>query len=265
VLQFDNRARVLSQHSLGQAVQQAGIDAPPLFFEETGSTSTEAKVLADRGAPEWTIVAANHQTGGRGRLGRSWASAPGKALQFSLLLRPPLPPADAPLAALLAAAEMAGACRDVAGVSVTAKWPNDLLAGDRKLGGILPEATSSGAALDHLILGIGVNVSMGVSDFPEEIRPSVTSLTMEGGSAEPAALLERFLTGFRTAWRPGDSGLSGDILRRYREVCSTLGRRVRATTTDGVVLEGVAADLDDHGSLRIGDATVAFGEVRHLD
>lgn len=250
---------------MGQAVQQAGIDAPPLFFHVTGSTSTEAKLLADRGAPEWTIVAANHQTGGRGRMGRSWTSAPGKALQFSLLLRPALAPAEAPLAALLAAAEMAGACQEVAGIDVKTKWPNDILAGDRKLGGILPEATSSGADLDHLILGIGVNVSMDVSDFPEGIRASVTSLAMEKASAEPVVLLERFLSRFRAAWRPGDRDFSRDILRRYRQMCVSLGRRVRATTTDGAVVEGVAADLDDYGGLRIGDARVGFGEVVHLD
>jgi BirA family biotin operon repressor/biotin-[acetyl-CoA-carboxylase] ligase len=250
---------------LEEAVQQAGIDVPPQYLQETGSTNTEARFLADTGAPEWTIVAADHQTGGRGRMGRSWASAPGKALQFSLLLRPPLAPRDAPLAALLAAAEMAGACYDLSGVAVTSKWPNDLLAQGRKLGGILPEATVSGNLLDHLILGIGVNVSMGEGEFPEEIRVSATSLTMEGASAEPAVLLQRFLSRFRDAWRPGESGFSREVLRRYRDVCVTLGRRVRARTTDGVVIEGVAADLDDHGGLRIGDATVGFGEVAHLD
>jgi BirA family transcriptional regulator, biotin operon repressor / biotin---[acetyl-CoA-carboxylase] ligase len=250
---------------LEEAVQQAGIDVPPLYLQETGSTNTEARFLADTGAPEWTIVAADHQTGGRGRMGRSWASAPGKALQFSLLLRPSLAPRDAPLAALLAAAEMAGTCYDLSGVAVTSKWPNDLLAQGRKLGGILPEATVSGNLLDHLILGIGVNVSMGEGDFPEEIRVSATSLTMEGASAERSVLLQRFLSRFRDAWRPGESDFSRDVLRRYRDVCVTLGRRVRARTTDGVVIEGVAADLDDHGGLRIGDATVGFGEVAHLE
>lgn len=246
-------------------MQQAGIAAPPLYLEETGSTSSEARLLADRGAPEWTIVAAGHQNAGRGRLGRSWASAPGKALQFSLLLRPALPPEDAPLASLLVAAEMVRACRGVGGVAVSSEWPNDLLAGGRKVGGILPEAKVSGSHLDYLILGVGVNVSMGESDFPDEIRASATSLTMEGASAEPAVLLGQFLSGFREAWRPGEPDFHGDVLRGYRAVCVTLGRRVRATTTDGAVVEGEATDLDEHGGLRIGDATIGFGEVVHLD
>lgn len=246
-------------------MQQARIAAPPLYLEETGSTSSEARLLADRGAPEWTIVAAGHQNAGRGRLGRSWASAPGKALQFSLLLRPELPPEDAPLASLLVAAEMARVCRGVGGVAVSSEWPNDLLARGRKLGGILPEAKVSGSHLDYLILGVGVNVSMGESDFPDEIRASATSLTLEGGSAEPVALLGQFLSGFRDTWRPREPDFRGDVLRRYRAVCITLGRRVRATTADGGVVEGEATDLDDHGGLRIGDATIAFGEIVHLD
>jgi BirA family transcriptional regulator, biotin operon repressor / biotin---[acetyl-CoA-carboxylase] ligase len=250
---------------LEEAVQQAGIVAPPLYLEETGSTSSEARLLADRGAPEWTIVAAGHQKAGRGRLGRSWASAPGKALQFSLLLRPALSPEDAPLASLLVAAEMARACEDVAGVRVASKWPNDLVAEGRKIGGILPEAKISGSHLDYLILGIGVNVSMGESDFPDEIRASATSLAMEGGSAETPALLGRFLSGFRDAWHPGEPHFRRDVLQGYRAVCVTLGRRVRATTTDGAVVEGEATDLDDHGGLMIGAATIGFGEIVHLD
>jgi BirA family transcriptional regulator, biotin operon repressor / biotin---[acetyl-CoA-carboxylase] ligase len=250
---------------LEEAVQQAGIAAPPLYLEETGSTSSEARLLADRGAPEWTIVAAGYQNAGRGRLGRSWTSAPGKALQFSLLLRPALSPEDAPLASLLVAAEMSRACGEVGGVAVSSEWPNDLVAEGRKLGGILPEAKVSGSHLDYLILGVGVNVSMDEWDFPDEIRASATSLAMEGGSAAPEALLGRFLSGFREAWHPGEADFRGDVLRRYRAVCVTLGHRVRATTTDGAVVEGEAMDLDDHGGLRMGDATIGFGEIVHLD
>jgi BirA family biotin operon repressor/biotin-[acetyl-CoA-carboxylase] ligase len=198
-------------------------------------------------------------------MGRSWASAPGKALQFSLVLRPGLVPADAPLAALLAAAEMADVCLDVAGVRVVSKWPNDLVAGERKLGGILPEAKVSSGALEYVILGIGVNVSMAEEDFPGELARTATSLLLEGGSVASAELLGRFLAGFRGSWHEGDGANREDVLRRYRAICATLGRRVRATTVDGTVVEGPASDLDEHGGLRIGDATVAFGEVVHLD
>lgn len=250
---------------MGQAVEQAGITAPPLYLEETGSTSSEARNLAERGAPAWTVVAAGHQTAGRGRLGRSWASAPGKALQFSIVLRPALEPEDAPLAALLAAVEMAGACLDVAGVEVVSKWPNDLLAGDRKVGGILPEAEVSGNDVRYVILGIGLNVSMTEDDFPGELTRSATSLLLAGGSVEASKLLGRFLARFRGSWNDDEGIDREETLRRYRAICGTLGRRVRATAVDGTVVEGVASDLDAHGGLRIGDATVGFGEVVHLE
>ena len=265
MLQFDNRARVLSQHSLGEAVEQAGIRVPPVFLEETGSTSSEARTLAEGGAPAWTVVAAGHQTAGRGRMGRSWASAPGKALQFSLVLRPAVAPEYAPLVALLAAVEMADACLNVAGVRVVSKWPNDLLADDRKVGGILPEAKISGAAIEHMILGVGVNVSMTEEDFPGELAETATSLVLAGGLAEPTELLTRFLTGFHAAWNDGEQIDGSDILLRYRAVCATLGRRVRATTVAGTVVEGTASDLDEHGGLLIDDATIGFGEVVHLE
>ena len=250
---------------MGEAVEQAGITVPPLFFEETGSTSSEARNLAEAGAPPWTVVAAGHQTAGRGRMGRSWASAPGKALQFSLVLRPALGPEDAPLAALLAAVEMADACLGVAGVRVVSKWPNDLLAEDRKVGGVLPEAKVSGDTVEYVILGIGVNVSMSEEDFPAELAESATSLQLAGGSAETERILGRFLAGFRSSWDEAGPTNRAELLRRYRAICATLGRTVRATTVDGTVVEGTASDIDDHGGLRIGDQLVGFGEVLHLD
>jgi BirA family biotin operon repressor/biotin-[acetyl-CoA-carboxylase] ligase len=79
------------------------------------------------------------------------------------------------------------------------------------------------------------------------------------------ALLGQFLSAFRDAWRPREPDFRGDVLRRYRAVCITLGRRVRATTADGAVVEGEATDIDEHGGLRIGDATIGFGEIVHLD
>jgi BirA family biotin operon repressor/biotin-[acetyl-CoA-carboxylase] ligase len=255
----------VSQHSLEAAVREAGIDVPPVWFEETASTNDEALVLAARGAPEWTVVAAGHQTAGRGRQGRSWLSVPGKLLQFTLLLRPPLAPHEAPLTSLLAAAEMARACRKAAGVEVRSKWPNDLLAGGRKVGGILAEARVQGDAVEHLFLGIGVNVGLEEADLPADLRGRATSLELEGGTVEPMALLGTFLAGFKEAWRPAEEGYARRAVLAYREVCDTIGRSVRATTVDGTVVEGVAERLDDRGGLVVDGRTVSFGEIAHLE
>ena len=261
---------MLGQDSLERAVRAAEIDVPPVFLQETGSTNVEARALADAGAPEWTLVAAGHQTAGRGRMGRRWASVPGRALLFSVVLRPALPPDEATVISLLAAAEMVAICRGVAGVEVASDWPNDLVVGmSRKIGGILPESAIVGDNLDFLVLGVGVNVSMEPGDFPEQIRSTATSLAIEGGTADPADLLEAFLSGFHEAYRPAADGFVASIVGRYRQMCATLGRRVRATVLDGSTVQGTAVDLDDRGGLVVetenGRKTVAFGEIAHLD
>jgi BirA family transcriptional regulator, biotin operon repressor / biotin---[acetyl-CoA-carboxylase] ligase len=261
---------MLGQDSLERAVRASGVAVTPVFLEETGSTNLEARALADAGAPEWTLVAAGHQTAGRGRMGRRWTSAPGRSLLFSMVLRPALPPDDATVISLLAASEMAAACGRVAHVEVASEWPNDLVAGmNRKVGGILTESAVADDAIDYLVLGIGVNVSMEPGDFPDQIRSSATSLAMEGGAADPVDILETFLSDFRDAYQPAGDGFAAAVVGRYRTMCATLGRRVRATVVDGTTVEGSAVDLDDHGGLIVetegGRQTVSFGEIVHLD
>ncbi len=266
------RRPVLSQDSLDRAVRAAGIDAPPLFLEETSSTNTHALQLAERGAPEWTVVAAGNQTSGRGRMGRSWASVPGKSLLLSVILRPPLPPKRAPLVTLLAAARMAWTCEVVAGVDETAtEWPNDLMVGNRKVGGILAEARISARTIDHVVVGVGLNVGVEKEDLPEEVRDRATSLLLEGAppDLEHADLLADFLDGLRTAYLPGDPEFPVLVIGEYAARSATLGRRVRATTVDGRLVEGTAVGVDDTGGLAVESEgrkhVVAFGEVVRLD
>ena len=261
----DNRAP-MNQDSLRAATVAAGIDAEPSWRDETPSTNDEAKALAAGGAPEWTVLAAAHQTAGRGRLGRAWVERPGTSLLFSMILRPELPPASAPLVTLLAAAAMARAANELTGVPVETKWPNDLVAGDRKLGGLLAEAKVEGSTLDHVVLGMGINLSA----RPEDLPPGVgaTSLAMEGSAPEAASLLERFLAGFRALYRPTADGFPDEVLAAYRPTCATIGRRVRATTEGGREVEGSAVDVARDGGLVVESGgervNVSFGEIVHL-
>ena len=248
---------MLGQDSLERAVRAAGITAPPRFLEHTPSTNTVALDLASGGAPEWTVVAAGHQTAGRGRLGRSWVDAPGKALAVSVILRPEMAADRASLVSLLAAWAMVGA---TSLPNARAKWPNDLMAGDRKLGGILAEARVTGGSVEHVVLGVGVNVAMAEEDFPPELRGEATSLSIEGGDTDIPGLLSRFLTGLRGAWPPEDVR----IVARYSEVCDTIGRRVRATTTGDEVVEGTATAVSDTGALVVNGHSISFAEVTHL-
>jgi BirA family biotin operon repressor/biotin-[acetyl-CoA-carboxylase] ligase len=253
----------MGQDSLERAVREAGIDSPPLWFDEVGSTNEEARRLALEGAPAWTVIAAGHQTAGRGRLGRSWQDVPGKALLCSVILRPRLAPEEIHPISLAAAVAMIDAARSP---SLAAKWPNDLVVGERKCGGILAEADVRGGAVRHVVLGGGVNVSTGPEDLPLELRGTTTSLAIEGAGIDRDRLLTGFLGSLRTMLQ--GPGFPRDIVDAYRPRCRTLGRWVRAITASGVAVEGRAVDVDGGGSLLVerggGVERVAFGEVEHV-
>src|SRR6476659_5026248 len=150
---------MLSTSELERALAAAGLEAPAHFEEVTGSTNRTAWSLAMAGSPEWTLVATGHQTGGRGRLDRTWVDVPGRALLFSIVLRPTwLPPDRAAVLTLAAGLAMVSAAREVAAKELRCKWPNDLLLFDRKAGGILAESRTAPDQIDHVIVGIGVNL-----------------------------------------------------------------------------------------------------------
>ncbi len=235
-------------------------DAPVHYFDETGSTNATAIELAREGAPEWTVVAAGHQTAGRGRLGRTWVSPPGSALLCSIVLRPDMPPDRAALLGLLAGTGMSRACAEAGATGVRCKWPNDLLVGERKVGGILTEAGISGGEVEHVVLGVGVNLGAAPDVEGAGALPGV----------DPVELLGFFLAELWSDY--GHGGRRRDfaerVVERYRGVCSTLGRRVRATTRAGAVVEGTARDVDVDGALVVEaggrSVTVGFGEIQHL-
>lgn len=249
----------LGQDSLRRAVLAARIDVEPTWLDETGSTNTDAMRMAEAGAPEWTVVATGHQTAGRGRIGRSWGDVPGSSLLVSVVLRPRLEPDRAPLLSLLAAVAMIEAAELPA---MRSKWPNDLTVGDRKVGGILAEASVADGRIRHVILGTGVNLI--ASGLPGD-RAS-TSLAAEGGDPDPERMLRSYLATFREAYT--SKAFPGGVVERYADVCSTLGKRVRARLAADEVVEGVATGLDDRGALLVdpgeGPRPVSFGEVVHL-
>jgi len=248
----------LNADALRRALRSAGLpDASVRYDGVTDSTNATALEMARSGAPEWTVVAAGHQLSGRGRLGRTWASTPGESLLCSVVLRPALPPDMAVLLTLLAGAAMALACR-MAGVDdVVCKWPNDLLRADAKVGGILAEAAVAGGRIEHVVVGVGVNLAG---------PPAGVEGAAGLGGVEAEALLAGFLAGLGEPVDPAT--FAGRTLRRYRPLCATIGRRVRATTTEGRAVEGTAVDVDDAGALVVdtpeGRRAVGFGEVQHL-
>ena len=249
---------MLTQDGLARALERLSLRAPVRFDEVTSSTQATAVHMAEAGSPEWTLVAAAHQTGGRGRLGRSWVDVPGGALLFSLVLRPELDPDAGGLLTLLAGNAMARACLELADQRTACKWPNDILVAGRKAGGIIAESRVEAGAFEHVVLGVGVNLGEPPAEIP-------------GAGAVDAAddeLLEAFLSAFVRAYQPAHPAFAGGVVAAYREVCATLGTRVRAVTRSGVI-EGEAADLDERGGLVVstpsGDEVVRFGVVEHLE
>jgi BirA family biotin operon repressor/biotin-[acetyl-CoA-carboxylase] ligase len=246
---------VLSEDALRRALATAGLAAPVRWDEVTESTNATALAMAARGTPSWTLVAAGHQTAGRGRLGRAWVDRPGKALMCSVVLRPAWDPESLGLVSLAAGVAMADAASGVSELVVRCKWPNDLILSDRKVGGILVETEVRDGRLRHVVVGIGVNL-----DAPEGV-PEAGAI----GRVSEEALLSGFLQRFGSLIE----GPSEEILDRWRTVSATLGRRVEATTVGGDTVRGLAADLDETGALLVdtdaGRRKVAFGEIQHLD
>jgi BirA family biotin operon repressor/biotin-[acetyl-CoA-carboxylase] ligase len=260
---------MLTQHIVAEAVTAAGIPVPGRFLPVTGSTNSDLFAMAEHGAPEWTVMVAGTQEAGRGRLGRAWVSTEvGDSLLASVLLRPDLPPSEAPLISYLFALSLVEACRQACGLEVRCKWPNDLVVGDRKLGGILAEATVKSGRLEYLVIGTGVNVGQRAGDFPEELRDAATSVAIERGRPDVAGLLGAYLSTLKRRYDSGSVELLEDILPEYRKACDTIGRKVLATSTSGRRIQGTATDVGRGGELLVQTSesleSIAFGEVVHL-
>ena len=249
---------MLSEDALVRALERVGVRAPVRFEEVTASTQQTALELAAAGTPEWTLVAAGHQTRGRGRMGRTWVDEPGRALMVSFVLRPDLDPGSGGLLSLLAGTAMAQACFELADQRTACKWPNDILVAGRKAGGILAESRIEDGRFDHVVIGLGINLGVPPPEMPEA----------GAVDAEDDELLDAFLSAFVRGYEPAHPAFAGNVIAAYREVCVTLGTRVRATTVGGSVVEGEAVDLDERGGLVVrtprGDEIVRFGQVEHL-
>lgn len=225
-------------------------------LEETPSTNTTALTLAQQGAEDGTVIVADRQTAGRGRLGRHWHSPPGVNLYCSVILRRrPTPERRMSWLSwvpLLSAVAVARAVQAEAGVLPTLKWPNDLMVGQRKLGGLLCESGGLGELDRVVVVGLGLNVNAGPDAFPGELREVATSLACETGRLfDRAALLASVLAELEHRYDAFPLQEAGEWMHEYATLCSTLGRSVRAEVAGGETLEGWAEGIGSDGSLRI--------------
>ena len=262
-----NRPVETEPGDLGPWLRTVLVGRTSSFHASIGSTQDEARRLARAGAPHGHLVWANTQTSGRGRMARRWYSAPGSGLWFSVVLRPGRP-AAAVVALPLATGAAVGAALDrFAPGSIRLKWPNDVLLGGRKVAGILVEAQTHGGVVDHVVVGIGINLRRPREGFDAEIGETAAALAEVAPGASPPAVLAAVLEELENAYEELLAHGPATARQGWLALADTVGRDVVANAA-GEVIRGRAVDLDEAGNLvveRDGKRhVVTYGEVEHL-
>ena len=234
------------------------------YFDTIDSTNTRAKQLARSGAPEGTLVIADHQSGGRGRLGRSFSSPAGMGIYLSLILRPACLPEDLMHLTCAAGVAASRAVESITGIAPGIKWTNDLVLGKHKVGGILTEISVDPATrkIAWAVIGIGINCCQKPLDFPPEIRDVACSLDLDSARRpELIAALIHSLHQMNTQLLTHRSALMAEFTRR----CITIGSEISILQAD-TVRHGTALGVDGSGGLLVvypdgKTETVQSGEV----
>ncbi|MDA3647835.1 biotin--[acetyl-CoA-carboxylase] ligase [Saccharopolyspora indica] len=243
----------------------------------TGSTNTDLAAAASRGAADRTVLIAEEQQAGRGRMQRQWTSPRGRGLFVSVLLRPDVPQSAVSWVPLIAGVALAETVQRTTGVRASLKWPNDLLLGSGdewlKAAGILGEAVAGPDGL-ALVLGMGINILQQRDELPRGAGGlPATSLAAEGAEVDREEFAVALLTAFAEAddrWRAASGDvLSSGLLDRYRQLCSTVGQQVRVELGPDEQLRGVATGIDVEGRLMVRaesglTTAVSAGDVVHV-
>ena len=217
------------------------------YFETLSSTMEEAYKLGMRDAPEGAIIAAETQTKGKGRLGRLWSSPKYKGIYFSLILRPAIPPNEAPVLTLLSAVAACEAIKNFTGESARIKWPNDIFLNNKKLGGILTELSAETDQVRFVAIGIGLNVN----NDKKSLTSGATSLREEKGEVvSRLGLLQELLRRLEDNYLLFKAQKTGIILEKWREYSMTLNKRIKVYSHKEHI-EGQAQDVDVDGGLLV--------------
>lgn len=237
---------------------------PCVFLEQTDSTNLEAKRLGAKGAAHGTLVLAQEQSAGRGRRGRGWESQSGEGIFMTLLLRPQWPPAKTVQLSFLCAVAVARAVQETTGLNARIKWPNDVVAGGRKICGILLEMTANEQEVETVVVGAGINVHQ--SSFSPELSKTATSLDLLcGRHIARAQVVRAYLRAFEAGYERLEKEGGDALMEEYRALCVTLGSAVRVISTQET-FTGVAQEIDAQGALVVVDEqgvrrTVLAGDV----
>lgn len=261
----------LTEMDIGCHLETRSLARRLVLLDRTASTNDDALRLGREGAPDGTVVLAEQQSRGRGRLGRSWVSAPRRNLYMSVLLRPVIAPVDAPQLSLVAGLALARAVEEL-GVEAQIKWPNDIVVGGRKLAGILTEIEAEADRVGHVVVGMGLNVNSQASEFPAELQSRATSLRDQlGAPLSRAMVLATVMRNFESCLDVFVDGGFAPLAAAWQQRSSLQGRDVEIV---GVASSwrGRCAGIDWDGALLVqdersaqvervvaGDVTVAGG------
>ncbi|RJS49111.1 MAG: biotin--[acetyl-CoA-carboxylase] ligase [Methanobacterium sp.] len=240
------------------------------YFSEVDSTNNMAKKLAEKGAEEGTMVIAETQSRGRGRRGKKWISPEG-GIWMSTILRPHIPPADAPKLTLMTGVAVAKTLKKEFGLDVGIKWPNDILIGGKKVCGILTEANAKFNTVDYVVVGIGIDANVDTKIFPSEVVQLATSLKEElEEEIDRVKLVQSLSKIFEETYEEFKSGNFPDILNDWRNLSTTIGSYVEVRKRLGKIVRGEAIGITNTGALilELDDNTlrkVISGECIHIE
>ena len=261
---------MLNQEAVRNIYKGEFIGKEVYFLESIESTNDKAiEIAKKREDSEGIVVVADSQTHGKGRLGRQWISPPGVNLYFSVILKPDIPPTEAPLMTLAAAVAAASVLRTWKGVHADIKWPNDLMIKGKKVGGILTEMKTRGKEIDLVVVGIGLNVNMPLDELPEDIRAATTTLEIEKGTpSDRAGLLGGMLAGLDNAYKNLLNGNKRALINGWLSLNCTIGNRTIVQDRDRTIT-GVAENIGQNGELIVklesgGTEVVNAGDVTVL-
>ncbi|MBM4257569.1 MAG: biotin--[acetyl-CoA-carboxylase] ligase [Deltaproteobacteria bacterium] len=252
-LHADSVKKVIQTRLLGSVVH---------YWDEVDSTNAALVRMLRTGAEEGTVVIADRQTAGRGRVGKPWFSPPGVNLYLSVLMKPAIPIADAHFYTLIGSLAIVDALANY-DVSAQVKWPNDVILKDKKIAGVLSEIQIANGHLDSLILGVGINVNISRNDMNQQYSDAASGATslieVLGRPVDRNVLAARILENLERRHFQFLAHGKQSVVAEWRS-CSFLGRRV-SINEGGIQVEGIAINLDDEGCLVV---TLDDGSTAHV-
>lgn len=232
------------------------------YLEQLDSTNLYAKRTAETDFEDGTIVIAEEQTKGKGRLGRTWVSPKGKGIWMTIMLKPQINPADAAKVTLLAACAVSRAIENTCGIYPKIKWPNDIVINGKKLCGILTEMSAELDEINYILVGIGINANLGIEDIPEELQPMATSIKIEKGyPVNRKYLTAEIINNFEAYYKAFiETGSIKEFIKEYKEKSAVLGKKVNIKSST-IELQGTVIDITEEGALLV---RLDSGELKEI-